>query len=122
VSLLTGHDAKRIVLTVPQPVFTIDKVGRKPFLIIGSIGQAVCFFIVAGVFANLPPESSPSAHTYGIVIVSFIYIYFAFFSSCWLGPSWMYGPEILPLKGRSHGMGLAVGKRLTSNAQREELT
>ena len=93
-----------------QPVFTIDRIGRKPFFIVGSAAQAICFFVVAGVFANLPPESSPQARTYGIVIVSFIYIYFAFFSSCWLGSSWVYSPEILPLKGRTLGMGLATGR------------
>ena len=95
-----------------QPEFTIDRFGRKPFLVVGCIGQSICFFIVAGVFANLPPEGSHLARTYGIVIVSFIYIYFAFISSCWLGPCWMYGPEILPLKGRTHGMGLATGTHI----------
>jgi len=90
------------------PVFTIDRIGRLPILAGGAVGQAICFFVVAGLFSHLPAEGASNSKSYGIAIVSFIYIYFAIFSATWLGPSWMYGPEILPLKGRATGMGLAV--------------
>lgn len=90
------------------PVFLIDRVGRLPFLISGAIGQAACFYIVAGLFANLPDSGSSNSKAFGIAIVSMIFLFFAIFSATWLGPSWMYSAEILPLKGRSHGMGLAT--------------
>ncbi|KAK9448237.1 general substrate transporter [Limtongia smithiae] len=90
------------------PVFSIDKLGRLPFMISGSAIQGISFFIVAGLYANLPEEGTAAAKSYGIAIVSFIFIYFAGFSACWLGPSFMYSAEILPLKGRTHGMGLGI--------------
>ena len=90
------------------PVIFIDRVGRLPFLIGGAIVHAMCFYVVAGLFANLPPTGSSNSKAFGIGIVSMIYLFFASFSATWLGPSWMYAAEILPLKGRSHGMGLST--------------
>lgn len=72
--------------------------------------MAVCFFVVAGTYANLPSIDDPAAKSYGIAIVSFIYIFFAFFSSTWLAPAFVYGAEILPLKGRTTGMGLGISE------------
>ncbi|KAK9462288.1 general substrate transporter [Lipomyces oligophaga] len=90
------------------PIFSIDRFGRLPFMISGAVIQAISFFSIAGLYANLPEEGTSAAKSYGIAIVSFIFLYFAIFSATWLGPSWMYSAEILPLKGRTHGMGLAV--------------
>lgn len=58
--------------------------------------MAVCLYIVAGLYANLPPPGAPHSKSYGIAIVSFIYICFATFSATWLAPSWMCPLEILP--------------------------
>ncbi|KAK9457422.1 general substrate transporter [Dipodascopsis uninucleata] len=90
------------------PIFTIDKIGRLRMLIVGSIGQAICFFVVAGLYAHLPSSGMATSRPYGIGIISFIFIFFGIFSACWMGPSWMYASEILPLTGRSNGMGLTV--------------
>ncbi|KAK7202877.1 general substrate transporter [Myxozyma melibiosi] len=89
------------------PIFLIDRWGRLPFLATGAGIQAVSFFVVAGLYANLPEEGTDAAKSYGIAIVAFIFVFFASFSTCWLGPSWMYSAEILPVQGRTHGMGLA---------------
>jgi hypothetical protein len=79
-------------------------------MVIGAAGMSVCFFVVAGTYANLPPPTDSSAKAYGIVAVSFIYIYFAFFSSTWLAPNFVFAAEILPLKGRTTGMSLGISE------------
>lgn len=45
--------------------------------------------------------------TLGAVGTAFIFIYFSFFSSCWLAPSWLYPSEIAPLAIRSQVASLA---------------
>lgn len=76
-----------------------------------SVGMATSFFVIAGLYANLPPADDPSSKPIGIAMVSFVFIFFAFFTGGWLGPCFTFAAEILPLKGRTAGMSFGTGKR-----------
>lgn len=78
----------------------IDRFGRKPLLIIGSIGMAISLFIIAIAFY---------LHQFGgILILLFVLIYIASFAAS-LGPvTWVFVAEIYPNRLRSQAMSVAV--------------
>jgi hypothetical protein len=62
----------------------------------------VTFAVLAGLLANLTKDS----HTYGVAAIVMIFLYFGGNSLTWLGPSWAYPAEILPLQIREKGLAL----------------
>jgi hypothetical protein len=85
------------------PVLTIDKFGRKPFLFYGAIFQVIMFVIIASLLGAAPPDN----YSYGVAAVVMLFIYYGGNAACWLGPSWCYPAEILPLQIREKGLALA---------------
>lgn len=67
----------------------IDRIGRRPLLLTGAIGQAVCLFIIAGIGLDKTPSSN-AAHTLVAAVMLFLFFYFGF----WAGPSYVIGSEI----------------------------
>ncbi len=78
----------------------IDKFGRKPLLIAGSIGMAISLFVLAIAFY---------LHQFGgLLILIFILIYIASFAAS-LGPvTWVIIAEIYPNRVRGKAMSVAV--------------
>ncbi|MDR1527019.1 MAG: D-xylose transporter XylE [Dysgonamonadaceae bacterium] len=87
-----------IVFTVVA-ILTVDKFGRKPLLIIGSIGMAVGAFAVA-ICDNFGVK--------GIVPVLSIIVYAAFFMMSWGPVCWVLISEIFPNTIRGQAVALAV--------------
>jgi sugar porter (SP) family MFS transporter len=94
-----------VVVFSTVPVLFVDKLGRLPFLLGGSIGQTVCLAIVAGLFATAPAEGSSA---FGIATLAMIYLYYAINMMSWYPISWVYPAELMPLHVREKGMGFAV--------------
>ena len=92
------------IFAVWIPIFLVDRFGRRPFLLIGATGMCISFIVVAALLAKAPPGGS---HSFGVAIVTFINIFFAFNSSCFLAVPWMYPAEIMPLHLREKGFGVA---------------
>nr|WP_267893622.1 D-xylose transporter XylE [Virgibacillus senegalensis] len=87
-------------------IFTVDKFGRKPLLIIGSIGMAVGMFGVAGMaFSN----------AIGIGTLVFIIIYTASFMMSWGPIVWVLIAEIFPNKIRGQAVAIAVAAQWAAN-------
>ncbi len=87
-------------------IFTVDKFGRKPLLIIGSIGMAVGMFAI-GLLAF-----------YSIIGVStliFIVIYTASFMMSWGPICWVMISEIFPNTIRGKAVAIAVAAQWISN-------
>ncbi|HCO68264.1 MAG TPA: D-xylose transporter XylE [Dysgonomonas sp.] len=80
-------------------IFTVDRVGRKPLLIIGSIGMAVGAFSVA-ICDNMGLK--------GIVPVLSIIVYAAFFMMSWGPVCWVLISEIFPNTIRGQAVAIAV--------------
>jgi SP family xylose:H+ symportor-like MFS transporter len=80
-------------------IVTVDKFGRKPLLIIGSIGMA------AGAFAVAICDSSGIR---GIVPVLSIIVYAAFFMMSWGPICWVLISEIFPNTIRGKAVAIAV--------------
>jgi MFS transporter, SP family, xylose:H+ symportor len=94
-----------VVFTVIA-IYTVDKWGRKPLLITGSIGMAVGMFGVAGLaFANV----------IGISTLVFIIIYTASFMMSWGPICWVLISEIFPNKIRGQAVAIAVAAQWAAN-------
>ncbi|CAL5867980.1 uncharacterized protein PFLUO_LOCUS2203 [Penicillium psychrofluorescens] len=90
------------------PVFTIDRVGRRIFLWGGAVWQLVMFVIISVILAKAEaPSASPSSeNTLGITAVVMFFLFYGGNAMTWLGPSWAYPTEILPLQIREKGLAL----------------
>ena len=80
-------------------IFTVDRFGRKPLLIIGSIGMAVGAFAVA---------MCDSMGVKGIVPVLSVIVYAAFFMMSWGPICWVLISEIFPNTIRGKAVAIAV--------------
>lgn len=94
-----------VVFTVVA-IMTVDKWGRKPLLIVGSIGMAIGMFGVAGLaFSNI----------IGISTLIFIIIYTASFMMSWGPICWVLISEIFPNKIRGQAVAIAVAAQWAAN-------
>lgn len=87
-------------------ILTVDKWGRKPLLITGSIGMAIGMFGVAGMaFSNL----------IGMGTLIFIIVYTASFMMSWGPICWVLISEIFPNKIRGQAVAVAVAAQWAAN-------
>jgi len=94
-----------VVFTVVA-IITVDKWGRKPLLITGSIGMALGMFVISGLsFTN----------TIGISTLVFIIIYTASFMMSWGPICWVLISEIFPNKIRGQAVAIAVAAQWAAN-------
>ncbi|KAK4545120.1 hypothetical protein LTR36_003671 [Oleoguttula mirabilis] len=107
-----------IVFTLVTYLF-IDKVGRRPLLIYGALGMAVCHFIIGGMLdrygisvpggvqgnANvlLRVEGSP-AYT----VIAFSYLMVIIYALTLAPIAWVYAAEVWSLETRAYGMSIAA--------------
>ncbi len=94
-----------IVFTVVA-IFTVDKVGRKPLLIVGSIGMLIGMTVLAILAFT---------DTIGVAALVFIIIYTASFMMSWGPICWVMISEIFPNTIRSQAVAIAVAVQWVSN-------
>ena len=87
-------------------ILTVDKWGRKPLLIVGSIGMAIGMFGVAGLAYS---------EIIGISTLVFIIIYTASFMMSWGPICWVLISEIFPNKIRGQAVAVAVAAQWAAN-------
>ncbi|MFA6581864.1 MAG: D-xylose transporter XylE [Paludibacter sp.] len=87
-------------------IFTVDKFGRKPLLIIGSFGMAIGMFAI-GLLAY--------SHIIGVSTLIFIVIYSASFMMSWGPITWVLISEIFPNTIRGKAIAIAVAAQWISN-------
>jgi MFS transporter, SP family, xylose:H+ symportor len=114
-SLGFGHDAamwQTVIMGIVNilftlvAIFTVDKFGRKPLLIIGSIGMAIGMFTIGGL-ANFG--------VIGFSTLVFIVIYTASFMMSWGPICWVLISEIFPNTIRGKAVAIAVAAQWIFN-------
>jgi SP family xylose:H+ symportor-like MFS transporter len=94
-----------VIFTV-LAIMTVDKWGRKPLLITGSIGMAIGMIAISALsFFNV----------IGVSTLVFIIIYTASFMMSWGPICWVLISEIFPNKIRSQAVALAVAAQWAAN-------
>ena len=94
------------VLFTVVAILTVDKWGRKPLLITGSIGMAVGMFAISVLSFN---------NIIGISTLVFIIIYTASFMMSWGPICWVLISEIFPNKIRGQAIAMAVAFQWFAN-------
>ena len=94
-----------VIFTV-LAIMTVDKWGRKPLLITGSIGMAVGMFAISILAFN---------NVIGISTLVFIIIYTASFMMSWGPICWVLISEIFPNKIRGQAVAIAVAAQWAAN-------
>ena len=94
-----------VVFTVIA-ILTVDRWGRKPLLMVGSIGMAIGMFAIAGLAYY---------EIIGISTLVFIIIYTASFMMSWGPICWVLISEIFPNKIRGKAVAVAVAAQWAAN-------
>ncbi|KAK9311055.1 general substrate transporter [Lipomyces starkeyi] len=115
-----------IIVVMTMSVFLwADKWGRRPILLVGAITMGFWLFVIGGLFMRYG-ESNPipnQPYTWIIIdhpnvsrsIQACSYLLSATFSASWGPVSWIYPPEVVPLRIRAKSMSLAYATNWITN-------
>src|SRR6201996_6409371 len=90
------------VFSTTVSFYTIERYGRRPLLIGGAIGMAICEFTIAAVWT-----ADNNSHAANIVLIVFVCVYIFFFASTWGPCAWVVVGEIFQLPIRAKGVALS---------------
>ncbi|KAF2254777.1 general substrate transporter [Trematosphaeria pertusa] len=115
VSLLaTGVVGIAMFLATIPAVMYVDSWGRKPTLIIGAIGMAVCHMIIAVITAK--NQDDWEHHTAaGWAAVVMVWLFVVHFGYSWGPCAWIVISEIWPLSNRPYGIALGASSNWMNN-------
>jgi MFS family permease len=112
--LATGVTGVVFFVTTLPAMAIIDKVGRKPMLIVGSIVM-FCSMVIAGVMVAKFRHDWVTHSTEGWIVVAFIWIYVGAFGATWGPVSWTLVSEIFPLSIRAKGASIGASSNWLNN-------
>ncbi|OCL05260.1 quinate permease [Glonium stellatum] len=102
-----------VATTIPAIMY-IDKVGRKPLMLAGSVGMCICQVVVGVIVATC--SSNWSAHAAaGWAAVVFVWIYIINFAYSWGPGSWILIAEIFPISIRAKGTSIGASANWMNN-------
>ncbi|KAJ5570004.1 uncharacterized protein N7459_009434 [Penicillium hispanicum] len=84
------------------PIFIIEKVGRRTLMLVGAAGMSISMVVLA-VTTSFVDQPKP-----GIAAAVFLFVFNTFFAWGWLGMTWLYPAEIVPLRIRAPANALAT--------------
>ena len=115
-----------VLLTVPALLF-VDRWGRRPTLLLGALGMMTFMFANAGLLSsyghyagpggvNHVPEASWSLNgPPAKAVIACTYLFVACFAPSWGPVSWIYPPELYPLRVRGKAVALSTSSNWIFN-------
>jgi MFS transporter, SP family, sugar:H+ symporter len=107
------------IVTTLIAIATVDKFGRKPLLLIGSIGMTVTLGALAVVFGNAPMDPATGNPTLpgtsGIIALLAANLYVVFFGFSWGPIVWVLLGEIFNNRIRAAALSLAAAAQWIAN-------
>ncbi|ORY80774.1 hexose transport-related protein [Leucosporidium creatinivorum] len=102
-----------VISTIPA-ILVIDKIGRRPVLLIGSAVMGACLTLVAALVGSFEDDwSSHQGAAWAAVV--FIWLYVGGFGASWGPVSWTVISEIFPLSTRAHGASFGASANWLTN-------
>ncbi|OCK90430.1 sugar transporter STL1 [Cenococcum geophilum 1.58] len=89
-------------------VFSIEKFGRRSLMLFGAVGMSLSMAVLAA-------TTSQNGAGAGIVAAAFLFIFNTFFAIGWLGMTWLYPAEIVPLRIRAPANALSTSANWAFN-------
>lgn len=107
-----------VVMTVPALLF-VDRWGRRPTLLVGAFLMMTWLFVNAGLLAHYgvkprPKQFPSAAESIAITgapakaVIACTYLFVASFAPTWGPVSWIYPPELYPLRVRGKAVALST--------------
>jgi MFS transporter, SP family, sugar:H+ symporter len=98
-------------------IFLIDRIGRKPLLLIGSIGMSVTLGVLTVAFAtgDLTNNTLHLAPTVGRLALISANLYVVFFNLSWGPVMWVMLGEMFPNQIRGSGLAVSGAAQWTAN-------
>ena len=108
-----------VILTVPALLY-VDRWGRRPTLLAGAAGMMTFMFANAGILAsygtyagpdgvdNTPAASWRVTGAPANALIACTYLFVACFAPTWGPVSWIYPPELYPLRVRGKAVALST--------------
>lgn len=114
-----------VVMTVPAIVW-MDRVGRRPALVLGAFGMMTWLMISGSVQAAFGvPNNDPTVNTTWVippehksqsrVVIACSYLFVATFATTWGPVSWTYPAEVFPNQVRAKAVSLATASNWAWN-------
>lgn len=89
-------------------VFTIEHFGRRTLMLFGAAGMSISMVILA-VTASIGSNGA------NIACIVFLFVFNTFFAIGWLGMTWLYPAEVVPLRIRAPANALATSSNWIFN-------
>lgn len=90
-------------------VFTIEKFGRRSLMLFGAVGMSVSMIVLAiSDSISSSNKGNSTGVAAGIAQTVFLFVFNTFFAIGWLGMTWLYPAEIVPLKIRAPANALST--------------
>lgn len=106
-------------MTIPALIF-MDRWGRRPMFVFGAILMAIWMFANAGLMAsyghaappggvnNIAEESWEISGSPAYAVIACTYLFVASYAPTWGPASWVYPPEIFPLRVRGKAIAITT--------------
>ncbi|RDW62717.1 MFS general substrate transporter-13 [Coleophoma crateriformis] len=111
--LLAAANGTEYFLASWIAVYTIEKFGRRSLMLFGAVGMSGSMAILAG--TNYASSLNIGGSAPGIVSATFLFVFNTFFAIGWLGMTWLYPAEIVPLRIRAPANGLSTSANWAFN-------
>ncbi|KAJ5622502.1 hypothetical protein N7528_005734 [Penicillium herquei] len=112
--LATGVTGVVFIISTIPGMLVIDKIGRKPMLLGGSVVM-FCSMVIVGVIVAKFQHDWPSHVAAGWTAVALIWLYIAGFGATWGPVSWTLVSEIFPLSIRAKGASIGASSNWINN-------
>lgn len=97
------------ILFTLNAIWMADLVGRRPILLIGVAGLAVCMFSAAAVVTETPTlEDGSKPQSVGIATVFLLYLFALFFKPSWGATVWIWTSEIFSMNVRAQAVAMTT--------------
>ncbi|KAG6027210.1 hypothetical protein E4U41_001005 [Claviceps citrina] len=112
--LATGVTGVVFLMSTVPGMLMIDRVGRRPMLLVGSVVMDISMVLV-GIIAAKCSHDWPTHAAAGWTAVAFIWVYIAGFGATWGPVSWTVVSEIFPLSIRAKGVSIGASSNWVNN-------
>lgn len=108
------------IVTTVIAIVLVDRIGRKPLLLVGSLGMAVALGTMAYVFGTAPTEAVGGAapvlgDTEGVVAIVAANLYVVFFGMSWGPVVWVLLGEMFNNRIRAYALAVAAAAQWVAN-------